>query len=169
MKTKQGQSAVIISLVCAIIFCMGMGYSYVVKDINSNKNKDYQVEVTNIKADVSPNSIAQVLNVSKSGSHADLKMSFHHVKDTIVYTVEVINSGSGDAMVETIDIEDKTISGEAQVPVSYAVEGLSQGAIIKSGMSATFTVTATYEMDGSIADNASVVKQAIISLNCKPA
>ena len=166
MNKKQGQngrSAVIISLVCAIIFCMGMGYSYVVKEKNSNQNKDYKIEVANVDAVVSPNSIAEVLGVEKNANKANLKMSFHHVKDTIIYTIEVINSGTGDA----INIEDKTISGEAQVPVSYVVEGLSQGAIIKSGMSAIFTVTATYEMDGTIADNASVIKQAEVSLDCK--
>ena len=167
MRTKQRENAIIITLVFAIMFCMGMGYSYVTKQL-SPTGKTYQVLFNNIEAKIPDNSIATAdSSVFQNQPTANLSLTLNRPGDSLVYQVQVVNNGDRDAMVKDINIVDVTTDGEV-APITYTVEGISKGAIIKSGSVATFTITVIYENDSTAQENP-VSKDIQVSLNCEGA
>lgn len=170
MRTKQGENAIIITLVFAIIFCMGMGYSYVTNELSGNSgNKQYQVQVQNVGVDIPSDSIAESKNISyDSGTSVELQFALNRLNDRITYTVEMTNTGNGDAIVDNINVSDSNLDGDNTAFVSYSVEGISKGATISAGATVSFVVTATYESTGSNVGG-TIDKNLIISLNYKNA
>ena len=86
-------------------------------------------------------------------------------KDKIIYNVTVENTGDGDAKVDDIVISDNNMENSNSKSIIYTIEKISEGAIIKAGEKASFTVTVLYA-GTSLKDSKNIDKSISLSLKC---
>ncbi len=152
MKKRKNVSVILVTVFCMIVLFMGVGYASFqeISTVNGTVNNGsvWNVHFDNIEATVPDGSLAinhqAQLDATKNTALIDVSLS--QPSDEISYTLTVVNEGNIDAVVDSIEVAEASDEEvETRVsPISYAVDGLSSGAIIPAGSKATFTVTATY-------------------------
>lgn len=176
---KRTLKNMIISVVCASVLFMGVGYAYVtetMKDTGVNvKNASLNVVFTGISGESLENSMATNDNayINEDRKSASFDATLVQAGDKVLYTIEVYNEGNTDAVVRNIKVAEQKVLDEtgkeifSSIPISYVVEGLSDGSVIPSGSKAVFTVLAEYESRDNI--EGAVQKKVTVSLDYKVA
>ncbi|MCI8445748.1 MAG: hypothetical protein HFG15_04835 [Bacilli bacterium] len=169
----------IISVVCASVLFMGVGYAYI-SETKSNLgvadgNASLNVVFTSVKAHQLQDNLAIDLGTSIATDAKTVTFDVNLIQtgDKILYTIEAYNQGSADAVVRNINVKEQTssdVSGnkaDAANAVKYVVEGLSEGAVIPSGSKVAFTVSAEYDNTSKV--EGAVQKRVTVSLDYKVA
>lgn len=169
----------IISVFCASVLFMGVGYAYISETKTnlgvSEGNASLDVVFTSVKAHQLHDNLAIDLGTSIGEDAKTVIFDVNLIKagDKILYTIEAYNQGSTDAVVRNINVKeqaDSDISGygaDAANAVKYVVEGLSEGAVIPSGSKVAFTVSAEYDDIAKV--EGAVQKRVTVSLDYKVA
>lgn len=176
---KRALKNMVVSVICASVLFMGVGYAYVTETMKDTGIKagaaSLNVVFTGISGQVLDNSMATNDNAYVNEDRKSVSFDATLIKsgDKVLYTIEVYNEGNTDAVVRNIKVKEQKVLDESgkevvtSIPVSYVVEGLSEGSIIPSGSKSVFTVLAEYEnKDGA---EGAVQKKVSVSLDYKVA
>ena len=120
-------------------------HSQVKKATAAVSNDEWQVEFYILDTKESAvgmfNTNKNIFDSSKSGVSSNFSVSLIQPGDSISYNVTVTNSGTLDAIVDSITISDST-----NPAINYTVTGITEGTTLaKNGGTNTLTVTVDYE------------------------
>lgn len=176
---KRAFKNMIVSVICASILFIGVGYAYVTESMKdtgvASSSASLNVIFTGISGQVLDGSMATNDNAYVSDDKKSVSFDATLIQrgDKVLYTVEVYNEGNTDAVIRNIKVKEKKVLDESReeilssIPVSYVVEGLSEGAVIPSGSKSVFTILVEYENREQI--EGAIQKNVTVSLNYKVA
>lgn len=168
MRKNRNARSIIVSILCVAVLFMGVGYASFQEELSvtgtASAGGTWNVHFNSITAMIPEESTAvsnsSLLDAAKKVATFDA--SLNQPGDQVVYTIGVVNEGNIDAIVESIEVKETAVNnGEAStfIPISYIVDGLTEGAVIPSGEKATFTVTVNY--DDAVTDSTVAVQKNI--------
>ncbi len=165
MDTVSRRNIIVAALICSVIMVSIDIYTYVSKGLKEEK-KYHNVNIIKITDSILKDSDAIAKTIVVNGvNNAKLEFSMNKPKDKIIYNVTVENTGDGDAKVDDIVISDNNMENSNSKSIIYTIEKISEGAIIKAGEKASFTVTVLYA-GTSLKDSKNIDKSISLSLKC---
>lgn len=175
MRKNRNTRSIIVSILCVAVLFMGVGYASFQEELNvtgtASAGGNWNVHFNSITAMIPEGSAAvsnrSLLDATKKVATFDA--SLNQPGDQVVYTVGIVNEGNIDAIVESIEVKETNVNNEEVstfIPISYIVDGLTEGATIPSGEKATFTVTVNYD-DNDIDSTVTVQKNISVTVHYK--
>ena len=141
MKNKK---TLMIGILCALVCVMAVGYALLAQELNitgtSSIDSTWKVEITNIiEKDIIGDATSKE-TPSYTSTTANFSVGLIQPGDSITYDIEVTNSGTLDAVLESINVS----MGENDA-ITYTTSGLKKGAkLTKNGGKNTLTVKVEY-------------------------
>ena len=148
MKNKK---TIMIVILCTLVAIMTVGYALLAQQLNINGrasiDSTWKVEITNITEKDIVGDATSKEAPSYTITTANFSVGLIQPGDSITYNIEVTNSGTLDAVLESIDV-----TMEENDAISYTTSGLKKGAkLTKNGGKNILTIKVEY--------NASVTSQ----------
>ena len=142
MKDKK---KLVIGILCALIAVMAVGYALLAQELNisgtSSIDSTWKVEITNIKESEVVGDATSKVTPSYTATTANFSVSLIQPGDSITYEVEVTNSGTLDAVLESINVT--TDENDA---IKYTTSGIKRGdKLTKNGGTNTLTIKVEYD------------------------
>ncbi len=136
---------ILIGSLLAIVLIMAVGYAAFATQLNidgtANITSTWDVHIKSITPGT-PVGTASNVEVTNNGLTATFETELVSPGDSLTYTVVVENSGSLDAV-----LSDLTFTPGNNDAITYEYSGISQGSVLTSENTATFTITVTYDED----------------------
>ena len=141
MKNKK---TIMIGILCALVCVMAVGYALLAQELNINGrasiDSTWKVEITNITEKDIVGDASSKETPSYTATTANFSVGLIQPGDSITYDIEVTNSGTLDAVLESIDV-----SMDENEAIIYTTSGLKKGAkLTKNGGKNTLTVKVEY-------------------------
>ena len=141
MKNKK---IIMIGILCALVCVMAVGYALLAQELNINGrasiDSTWKVEITNITEKDIVGDATSKETPSYTSTTANFSVGLIQPGDSITYDIEVTNSGTLDAVLESINVS----MGENDA-ITYTTSGLKKGAkLTKNGGKNTLTVKVEY-------------------------
>lgn len=141
MKKKDKKNRIIIALLLAVVF-MSAGYAYLAVDFEQKSNNTvsrWDVKVTTINSIETMGKSKSVKAAINNKSTVAFTTKLLDKEDVVSYYVNVKNEGTLNARLESIDI----INTNMNEYITYNIDGISAGDVLKSGQSKMITIKAT--------------------------
>ena len=145
METKHKNA--LIGGLLALVFVMAVGYAAFAQQLTINGSasisSSWDVKITNIEVSTQSGTASNIgAEVGKGGLSASFDASLVSPGDSITYTVTVHNGGTIDAKLSEWSLEAGDTNAED--PIVYTVNGLTNEEELAAGADKEFTVTVTY-------------------------
>ena len=144
MKNKK---IIMIGILCALVCVMAVGYALLAQELNINGrasiDSTWKVEITNITEKDIVGDASSKETPSYTSTTANFSVGLIQSGDSITYDIEVTNSGTLDAVLESIDV-----SMNDNDAIIYTTSGLKKGAkLAKNGGKNTLTIKVEYNAE----------------------
>ena len=145
METKHKNA--LIGGLLALVFVMAVGYAAFAQQLTINGSasisSSWDVKITNIEVSTQSGTASNIgAEVGKGGLSASFDASLMSPGDSITYTVTVHNGGTIDAKLSEWSLEAGDTNAED--PIVYTVNDLTNEEELAVGADKEFTVTVTY-------------------------
>lgn len=162
MLTNTNSKELLLIVLFAVLFCITIGYAYLTSSLNINgtgsiKNPTWDIHFENVQVnDESVTASTPVIDSLKT----TVTYSVHLTKpgDFYEFTVDVVNAGTIDAMIDSIssqlnDVEIESLPSYLEYDVKYADGGeLAVHQLLPKGESETVKIRVGYKLDVSADD-----------------
>lgn len=145
METKHKNA--LIGALLAVVFVMAVGYAAFAQQLTINGSasisSSWDVKITNIEVSTQSGTASNIgAEVGEGGLSASFDASLMSPGDSITYTVTVHNGGTIDAKLSEWSLEAGDTNAED--PIVYTVNDLTNEEELAAGADKEFTVTVTY-------------------------
>ena len=174
IKFKKKMSIMYI-LLFVVMLSLGVGYSYIKSDLNINgtaqvKNAKFDIHFENLN--VVDNSVTATTPASiTNDTTIEFAATLENPEDAYTFTVDVVNNGTMDAKIDSINISPQLTSDQQKYllyNVAYKDYVASDGVEIKEGdaLNAGETVTLMVEFMYKANSDTSLYPTEDVTLNC---
>ena len=143
MKNKK---TIMIGILCTLVAIMTVGYALLAQQLNINGrasiDSTWKVEITNITEKDIVGDATSKETPSYTSTTANFSVGLIQPGDSITYDIEVTNSGTLDAVLESINV-----SMDENDAITYTTSGVQQGDKLGVGEKATLTVKVEYNSE----------------------
>ena len=161
MKNKK---TIMIGILCTLVCVMAVGYALLAQQLNINGrasiDSTWKVEITNITEKDIVGDASSKETPSYTSTTANFSVGLIQPGDSITYDIEVTNSGTLDAVLESINV-----SMDENDAITYTTSGLKKGdKLTKNGSKNTLTVKVEYNLEVT-SQPANTGKELTVTLN----
>ena len=159
MRSKQKKTYIIIGL-CLLVLLMSVGYAAFSTVLNINGTAEittsWDVEITNVVTSEKIGNADDRESPTFTYDTATLMPSFVFPGDSIKYSITVSNLGSVNAVIDSakLELDDQNV-------LIHTIEGLTEGEVLNSGASKTFTLTIKFSEEITSQPNISSVEASL--------
>ena len=142
----ENNKKIIITVLSVLVVAMAVGYALLAQELTINGtatiDSTWDVKITGIaQSGEAVGGATSKASPTFTSTTANFSVSLIQPGDSISYNVTVTNSGTLDAIVDSITISDST-----NPAINYTVTGITEGTTLaKNGGTNTLTVTVDYE------------------------
>ena len=145
---KRKQKNALIGGLLAIVFVMAVGYAAFATTLNisstASVSSKWDVHIKSITAvDSTGTGKSTSATVGSDGLSATFNTELTSPADSVMYEVEVENSGNLDAKLSKLTLSDTSTTD----PIIYSTSGIAENDTITAGSTTSFSFKATYNED----------------------
>ena len=159
----ENNKKIIITVLSVLVVAMAVGYALLAQELTINGrasiDSTWKVEITNITQKELVGGVTEK-NKSYTSTTANFSVGFTQPGDYVIYDIEVTNSGTLDAVVESI-----TVNKGDNPAITYTTSGLKRGDKITKN-NGTNTLTVKVDYDSSVTSQpASTTNDITVTIN----